>query len=70
MANSAPSQPPILLTLDQAAEQLQVSVRTLSRWCARGEVPCVRFGPRIVRVRMDSIQRVVAEREGKSAASG
>lgn len=63
MIAQAPTQPTLLLTLEQAARQMQISVRTLSRMAARGDVPCVRFGPRIVRFRLDTIQRVVLERE-------
>lgn len=39
-----------LLTLDEAAEMLSLSPRTLSRLLQRGEIPAVRIG-RLVRVR-------------------
>ena len=64
MTNTAPVlTATLLLTLEQAADQLQISVRTLSRMAARGEVPVVRFGSRIVRIRSSTIENLLAERE-------
>jgi excisionase family DNA binding protein len=63
MATATLPQPTLLLTIEQAARQLQVSPRTLSRMEARGEVPAVRFGPRIVRFRTGTIERLVREHE-------
>jgi excisionase family DNA binding protein len=39
-----------LLTVDEIARQCRVSVRTVRRWIAAGELPVVRLG-RAVRVR-------------------
>src|SRR6185503_21245148 len=40
-----------LLTPEQAADVLQVSKRTMYEWLRRGEIPSVKFGDRLVRVR-------------------
>jgi excisionase family DNA binding protein len=51
----APASAPVLLTTAQAAERLQVSVRTLRRWLRSGSVPHVRLGQdeRLVRIPVD-----------------
>lgn len=43
------------LTLEQAAELLQVSVDTIRRMITRGEVDARRFGPRLIRVNPESL---------------
>jgi excisionase family DNA binding protein len=40
-----------LLTPEQAADVLQVSKRTMYEWLRKGEIPSVKFGDRLVRVR-------------------
>jgi excisionase family DNA binding protein len=40
-----------LLTPEQAAELLQVSKRTMYEWLRNGEIPSVRMGERLIRVR-------------------
>jgi excisionase family DNA binding protein len=40
-----------LLTPEQAADLLQVSKRTMYEWLRRGEIPSVKLGDRLVRVR-------------------
>lgn len=40
-----------LLTPEQAADVLQVSKRTMYEWLRKGEIPVVRIGERLVRVR-------------------
>jgi excisionase family DNA binding protein len=56
-----------LLTLEQAAEQLAVSTRTLRRWIASGAIPAFRHG-RIVRVREIDLHRFISERMAMPAA--
>ena len=51
-----------LLTMHQVAELLCVSLRTVKRLLARGELPVVRVG-RLVRVREDDLRRFMANRE-------
>ena len=33
-----------LLTVEEAAELLRITPRTLKEWCRRGKVPCVKVG--------------------------
>jgi len=40
-----------LLTPEQAADVLQVSKRTMYEWLRKGEIPSIKFGDRLVRVR-------------------
>lgn len=44
-----------LLTPEQAAEVLQVSKRTMYEWLRKGEIPVVRIGERLVRVRESDV---------------
>lgn len=44
-----------LLTPAQAADVLQVSKRTMYEWLRKGEIPVVRFGERLVRVRESDV---------------
>ncbi len=42
-----PSRPAALLTIPDVAERLQVSVKTIRRWIASGDLPTVRLGSQI-----------------------
>jgi excisionase family DNA binding protein len=44
-----------LLTPEQAAEVLQVSKRTMYEWLRKGEIPSVKIGERLVRVRESDV---------------
>ncbi len=44
-----------LLTPEQAADVLQVSKRTMYEWLRKGEMPSVRIGERLVRVRESDV---------------
>lgn len=46
---------PPLVTLDTAAELLSISKDTLRRMISRGEIEAVRIGPRLLRVRTESL---------------
>lgn len=46
-----------LITVRQAAEELQVQPNTVYRWCARGLLHPVRLGTRAVRLRRSEIER-------------
>ena len=46
-----------LITVRQAAEELQVQPNTVYRWCARGLLHPVRLGTRAVRFRRSEIER-------------
>lgn len=44
-------------TLDEAAEALGVSKKTIRRLIATGTIPARRFSPRIVRVSLDELDQ-------------
>jgi len=46
-----PAEPPDLLTLEDLAERLQVSVTTVRRMIAAREIPAFKLGARVWRVR-------------------
>lgn len=47
-----------LITVRQAAAELQVQPNTVYRWCARGLLHPVRLGTRVVRLRRSDIERL------------
>ena len=49
--------PTDLITVRQAAAELQVQPNTVYRWCARGLLHPVRLGTRAVRFRRSEIER-------------
>ncbi len=52
----------VCLTKTQMAAALQISVRSLNAMMARGDVAFFRFGPRLVRFRMEEALKRMAER--------
>ena len=48
-----------LVSLPEAAEILAVSVKTVRRYIAAGELDAVRLGRRTIRVRVESIDRMI-----------
>lgn len=56
-----PSQPPETATLavsvDRAAAIKGVSTKTIRRMIARGEIEARRFGPRLIRVNLASLEQ-------------
>ena len=51
-----------LMTKAQAAEELQISVRTLEGLISRGQLPAYRIGPKCVRVDSEDLAEYVAAR--------
>jgi len=49
---------PEWLTVAQCAERYQLSIKTIRRMIARGEIEANRFGPRLIRVNADSLALV------------
>lgn len=47
-----------LITVRQAAAELQVQINTIYRWCTRGLLRPVRLGTRAVRLRRSDIERL------------
>lgn len=58
-----------LLTLNEAAELLQVSTRTLQRMIHSGEMPALKVGGQW-RVREAQLRHWVENREGSARATG
>lgn len=44
------------IPIDQASAYLSVSPDTIRRMITRGEIAAMRFGPRLIRVDLDSIE--------------
>ena len=49
-----------LLTISEVAEQLAVSQKTVGRMIKRGELPVVRFGRRLTRVRLSELLAMIS----------
>jgi excisionase family DNA binding protein len=50
-----------LISLAEAADALAVSTKTVRRYIAAGELDAVRLGRRTIRVRVDSLDRLIDE---------
>jgi excisionase family DNA binding protein len=50
-----------LISLAEAADALAVSTKTVRRYIAAGDLDAVRLGRRTIRVRVDSLDRLVDE---------
>lgn len=53
------AKPGVFISLNEAAEVLGISVRTLRRRIAAGELPAFRSGRRIIRVRVADLDRIL-----------
>ena len=53
------TKPGAFISMTQAAEMLSISVPTLRRRIAAGELPAFRSGRRIIRVRVSDLQKVL-----------
>lgn len=42
--------------IQEAADEFAVSTKTIRRWISAGDLEARRFGPRLIRVRMSSLQ--------------
>jgi excisionase family DNA binding protein len=58
---------PKYLTLDDAAEHLLVSRRTIRRWIAAGDLPAYRVGPRQVRIATADLDALMRRIPAESA---
>ena len=47
---------PVYLSLEEAAECMSVSVKTIRRWFAAGTLPAYRCGKRAIRIRLDDLE--------------
>ena len=50
-----------LISLTEGAEALAVSTKTVRRYIAAGDLEAVRLGRRTIRVRVDSLDRLIDE---------
>ena len=48
---------PVYLSLDEAAECMSVSVKTLRRRIADGTIPAYRCGRRVIRIHLEDLER-------------
>ena len=48
-----------LLTVDQAAEILDCSTKTIRNRIRNGDLPAQRFGARLIRIRLDDLERLM-----------
>ncbi len=65
MVTQVDSKPaPLLWTAGEAAERLQISVRTLQQRTREGLIPCVRLGPKLVRYDPAALQRWIEAQRG------
>ena len=60
---SSPTKPALLLTPQQAADDLAISPRKLWTMTASGEIPCVRIG-RCVRYPLGDLRRWIDDQKG------
>jgi excisionase family DNA binding protein len=58
-----------LLSLAQVAEETSCSVSTLRNLISRGDLPALRFGPRLIRVRRRDLDAVLKPYQGGQAGS-
>jgi excisionase family DNA binding protein len=49
------------ISIQEAARYARVSERTIRRWIALGSIVASRVGPRLIRVRFDSLEHLFAE---------
>jgi excisionase family DNA binding protein len=57
------------LSPQEAGAYLSCTGRTIRRWIAEGRLPAKRFGPRVVRVHVDDLNRLGDEIPTVGAAS-
>ena len=49
-------QVPVYLSLEEAADCMSVSVKTIRRWIAAGTLPAYRCGRRAIRIKLDDLE--------------
>lgn len=47
---------PVYLSLEDAAEAMSMSVKTIRRWIAAGTLPAYRCGKRAIRVKLEDLE--------------
>lgn len=51
-----PKTVPVYLSLDEAAECMSVSTKTIRRWIAAGTLPAYRCGKRSIRIKLADLE--------------
>ena len=49
---------PAFLSLEEAADCMSVSVKTIRRWIAAGTIPAYRCGKRAIRIKVEDLEAV------------
>jgi excisionase family DNA binding protein len=62
-------EPGRFLTVQEAAQELRMSVSTVWRWIAAGRLTAYRFGPRKIRIRAQDLERVIRPANEADGAS-
>ncbi len=47
---------PVYLSLEEAADCMSVSVKTIRRWIAAGTLPAYRCGKRAIRIKLEDLE--------------
>lgn len=47
---------PAYVSLEEAADAMSVSVRTIRRWIAAGTIPAYRCGTRAIRIKLEDLE--------------
>jgi excisionase family DNA binding protein len=47
---------PVYLSLEEAADCMSVSVKTIRRWIAAGTIPAYRCGKRAIRIKLEDLE--------------
>lgn len=47
---------PVYLSLEEAAESMSASVKTMRRWIAAGTIPAYRCGKRAIGIKLEDLQ--------------
>jgi excisionase family DNA binding protein len=63
-ANRSERRHPELIGLQEAADRCDVNYRTLRRWVSDGRLTAVRVGPRLLKVSLDELNRVMVPTGG------
>ena len=50
------------LTPEDVADELEVSARTVRRWCEAGEMPATKAGPKLWKIEREAFERWKARR--------
>lgn len=50
-----------LVTAEVIAEQFGVTVQTVNDWVRRGRIPCIRPSRKVVRFRLDDVERAIEQ---------